>query len=69
MTEKQKTARLANLERGRKKRLETIKEKNEAKAQGVPEEYDLSSEDSDSGRDTESDNDAFIISKKKRLPK
>ena len=52
MTDKQKQARLANLEAGWKKRKEA---KNE--------EYDLSSEDSS---ETESDNEAFVISKKKR---
>ena len=55
MTDKQKQARLANLEAGRKKRKEMIAQKNE--------EYDLSSEDSS---ETESDNEAFVISKKKR---
>ena len=53
MTDKQKQARLANLEAGRKKRKEMIAQKNE--------EYDLSSEDSS---ETESDNEAFVISKK-----
>ena len=55
MTDKQKKARLANLEAGRKKRKEMIAQKNE--------EYDISSEDSS---ETESDNEAFVISKKKR---
>lgn len=67
MTEKQKAARLANLERGRKKRLESIKLKKEAKPQ---EEYDLSSNSSNSDEASESDfSDAFIISKKKKMPK
>jgi hypothetical protein len=61
MTEKQKAARLANLEAGRNKRKEMIKQKKEQT------EYDLSSEDS---YDTESDSDdAFIISKKKKASK
>lgn len=67
MTDKQKVARLANLERGRKKRLESLQQKKEAKEKGEPEEYDLSSDDSES-TDTESDADAFIISKKKKSP-
>src|SRR5437868_5550984 len=67
MTEKQKAARLANLERGRKKRLESLKQKKEARARGGHEEYDLSSVCSDSSEtESESENDAFIISKKKK---
>jgi len=65
MTEKQKAARLANLERGRKKRLESIQQKKEAKTK----EYDLSSQDSNSETESESDNDAFVISKAKKTPK
>lgn len=64
MTEKQKAARLANLEAGRKKRMEMVKQKKT----GLPvkhHEYDLSSNESDSS----SDSDAFVISKKKRVPK
>jgi hypothetical protein len=69
MTDKQKVARLANLERGRKKRLESLQQKKESKARGK-EEYDLSSDYSDSlESDSESDNDAFVISKKKKTPK
>lgn len=69
MTEKQKAARLANLERGRKKRLESLQQKKEAKTHGVKEEYDLSSNYSGSETETESDNDAFVISKKKKTPR
>lgn len=57
MTDKQKAARLLNLERGRQIR----KEKQQAKSQ----EYDLSSESSES--DSESDNDAFVISRTKKV--
>lgn len=64
MTEKQKAARLANLARGRKKRLENIQQKKEVKP---TEEYDLSSQsDSETDSDVSSDNDAFIISKAKK---
>jgi hypothetical protein len=58
MTDKQKAARLLNLERGRQIR----KEKQQAKSQ----EYDLSSESSESS-DSESDNDAFVISRTKKV--
>lgn len=58
MTKKQEDARLKNLEKGRKIRLDSIKEKKEKK------EYDLSSEDSGNDSDSVSD-DAFVISKKK----
>jgi hypothetical protein len=61
ITDKQKAARMANLERGRKKRMESIKQKKEGTDK--PEEYDLSSnEENDSSSD---DDDTFIISKKK----
>jgi hypothetical protein len=60
MTEKQKAARLSNLETGRKKRAEILKNKKE-KA-----EYDISSEDESTDTNSESDNDGFIISKKPR---
>jgi hypothetical protein len=69
MTEKQQVARLANLEKGRKKRLETIKHQKDQKGNGVNEEYDLSSDYSNESPSSESDNDAFIISKKKRVPR
>ena len=40
MTSKQKEARMKNLEKGRMKRMESLKQKKESKA----EEYDLSSD-------------------------
>lgn len=61
MTEAQKKARLANLEKGRQKRKESLKEKHESKEQ----EYDLSSDSLSS--DSDSDNDAFVISRKKKV--
>ena len=68
MTDKQKTARLANLERGRAKRKEMIQKKKEPK----PDEYDISSDDESydaSSSSSESDDGAFIISKKKKVTK
>lgn len=63
MTEKQKAARLANLESARKKRSETIKDKKESEKQ----EFDLSSQESEqSGDESESDED-FVISKRKKI--
>ena len=64
MTDKQKAARLANLERGRKKRMESIKQKKEDEQEPKGVEYDLSSED-DRPDLSSSDSDAFVISKKK----
>lgn len=65
MTDKQKNARLLNLEKGRLKRKETLKQKQESKG----EEYNLSSDESESN-ESESDNDAFVISRKKKyVPK
>ena len=65
MTDKQKNARLLNLEKGRLKRKETLKQKQESKG----EEYDLSSDESESD-ESESDNDAFVLSRiKKYVPK
>lgn len=64
MTDKQKAARLANLERGRKKRMEVIKQKKEADIEPKGVEYDLSSEDERPDLSS-SDSDAFVISKKK----
>jgi hypothetical protein len=64
MTEKQKSARLANLEAGRKKRMELMRKKKEVQQQ---EEYDLSSKSS--SEESPSDDDAFIISKKKKKSK
>ena len=65
MTDKQKNARLLNLEKGRLKRKETLKQKQESKG----EEYNLSSDESESN-ESESDNDAFVISRKnKYVPK
>jgi hypothetical protein len=62
MTDKQKQARLANLEKGRIKRMTSLKQKKESPKKV---EFDLS--DSDSGYDlsSDSDSDAFVISKKK----
>ena len=64
MTDKQKAARLANLERGRKKRMESIKQKKEVEQEPKGVEYDLSSED-ERPELSSSDSDAFVISKKK----
>ena len=60
ITDKQKAARIANLEKGRLKRLEKLKMKKEDK-------HDPSSED-ESSSDSESDED-FVISKKKSKAK
>jgi hypothetical protein len=68
MTEKQKAARLANLERGRKKRMESIKQKKVDDKEPKQVEYDLSSNGSSSSDSDESDND-FIISKKPKVEK
>lgn len=62
ITNKQKDARLMNLELGRKKRMENIKQRKEAE-KNKPEEYDLSS-----NSESESD-DGFVISKKKPAKK
>jgi hypothetical protein len=60
ITDKQKIARLANLEAGRKKRMEQLQKKKQTKK---VEEYDLSSsEDSSSDSDEES---SYTLSKKK----
>jgi len=65
LTDKQKAARIDNLAKGRKKRMEMIKQKKEMKEQ----EYDISSDDSyDSDSSSGSDNDAFVISKAKKKP-
>ena len=68
MTEAQKKARLANLEKGRMKRKEALKQKQERFAD-KEEEYDLSSDSLSSASDgsDESDNDAFVISRKKKV--
>ena len=68
ITEKQKTARLANLERGRKKRMETLKQKKEKTNEPQQVEYDIGSEASDQSS-SDSDSSAFIISKKKPVKK
>ena len=60
ITDKQKAARIANLEKGRLKSLEKLKMKKEDK-------HDPSSED-ESSSDSESDED-FVISKKKSKTK
>ncbi len=57
MTDKQKQARLKNLEIGRQKRAESIKQKKQAQE----EEYDLSSEDEKSSSGSESED--YVISK------
>jgi len=63
LTEKQRIARIDNLAKGRKKRMDTIKQKRETKDQ----EYDISSDESyDSVSSSDSDNDAFVISKAKK---
>ena len=69
MTEKQKAARIANLANGRKKRMEMIKHKKEQSSSALPEEYDISSNDGsldESDSSSDSDNDAFVISKAKK---
>ena len=65
MTSKQKEARMKNLEKGRMKRMESLKQKKESKA----EEYDLSSdaEWSSAASESPSDDDAFVISRKKKI--
>ncbi len=69
MTDKQKTARLANLERGRKIRMESVKQKKESK-QAKDTEYNLSSDNSTQDEsDSESDNGDFILSRKKKSVK
>lgn len=65
LTDKQKAARIDNLAKGRKKRMEMIKQKREMKEQ----EYDISSDESyDSDSSSNSDNDAFVISKARKKP-
>src|SRR5690606_33289714 len=67
MTEAQRKARLANLAAGRQKILESIKQKQEeADYLSKQESYDLSSEDSFEETESETDDDAFIISRKKK---
>ncbi len=56
ITDKQKAARIANLEKGRQKRLEKLQQKKESKEQYSASEDDTSSSDSDEG---------YVISKKK----
>ena len=65
MTSKQKEARMKNLEKGRMKRMESLKQKKESKA----EEYDLISDAKWSSAASEgpSDDDAFVISRKKKI--
>ncbi|HRP37291.1 MAG TPA: hypothetical protein PLS50_05785 [Candidatus Dojkabacteria bacterium] len=65
ITDAQRAARNDNLAKGRKKRMENIKQKKEMKEQ----EYDISSDESyDSASSSGSDNDAFVISKAKKKP-
>ena len=65
MTSKHKEARMKNLEKGRMKRMESLKQKKESKA----EEYDLSAdaEWSSAALESPSDDDAFVISRKKKI--
>ncbi len=67
ITDKQKAARLANLERGRKKRMESLKQKKDEKL-NEQNEYDLSSEESGSGSDSDDDS-SFVVSRKKPVKK
>ena len=64
MTEKQKLARLANLEAGRKKRMELIKQRKD----NADTEYDISSSD-ENNTESDSDSEGFVISKKKQVKK
>ena len=50
MTDKQKIARCANLERGRKKRIESLKQKKDKEKEPKQVEYDLNSNSSSSSR-------------------
>ena len=60
ITDKQKAVRMANMKKARAVRMENLKKKKEEQV----EEYDLSSNNDSS---SESDADAFIISKKKPM--
>ena len=64
ITDKQRAARMANLAKGRKKRMETIKQKKEGLSN---DEYDISSNDGDNDNDNDesSSDDDLIISRKK----
>ena len=59
ITDKQKKARLANLEAGRKKRMEALQKKKVTKDQ--EQEYDLSSEE-ESGSESDDDESSFVVS-------
>ena len=61
ITDKQKAASLVNLEKGRKKRMETLKQKQ--KTEKEEKEYDLSSEEENAVSESD-DEPAFILSKK-----
>jgi hypothetical protein len=64
MTDKQKAARMENLKKGREKRMEAMKNKKEQKQ----DEYDISS-DNEQESDSSSDDEGFVISKKKPVSK
>ena len=63
ITDKQKSARAANLAKGRAARMKKIAEKKKSKAV-KDKEYDLGSESSES--DSEVDMDDYVLSKKKK---
>ena len=65
LTDAQKAARLKNIQKASKVRMQNINERKKVKEQ---EEYDLSSNEENESS-SESDNDAFIISKKKPTKK
>lgn len=67
MTEKQRLARLANLQTAREKRMQNIKlmKEQESKQDG----YDISSDENEDDESSSSDSEAFIISKKKPVNK
>lgn len=62
ITDKQKVARLANLEAGRKKRAEMLQKKKKEQ------EYDLSSNESEDS-DSESEDESFVVSKRRPAKK
>lgn len=61
ITEKQKAARAANLAKGREKKKENLKLKNE---EPKHDEYDIGSDDDDE-YDASSEEETFVVSKKK----
>ena len=66
ITDKQKKARLANLEAGRKKRMEALQKKKATKEN--EQEYDLSSEEENDSSDSDDDS-SFVVSRKKPVKK